>query len=286
MAQEQGFASDNLCVLMSGVVASAMKGFSAKQVEPWVESLNRTSFDGRRIVLSYGLPDETMVYLKRNGFDIFSSEQKVHLFIQRFFDLAVILGDCDADKIIWVDSRDLIFQRNPLDWVEWNQLKPILACSEAVKMGDDDWASQNASAGYPYEWKWLKQKESHCAGCIIGDKKYMLALFHDVFRWSLTSSNKNEPTDQAAYNVLINSPQWQPYVQSVKQEEGLAIQMGTTHAKRGFFGNLLMEPPPLILDDGTVATQNGTPFCIVHQYDRDQALKSVIHGRYASSDGA
>ena len=50
--------------------------------------------------------------------------------------------------------------------------------------------------------------------------------------------------------------------------------MGTTFIKKDFFGDKLMEPTPLVEQDGTVTNQNGEPFTIVHQYDRNPQLKT------------
>ena len=55
--------------------------------------------------------------------------------------------------------------------------------------------------------------------------------------------------------------------------------MGTTFIKKDFFGDKLMGNP-LVEQDGTVTNQNGEPFTIVHQYDRNPQLKQVIHNKY------
>ena len=262
------------------VVISTITKFYPKDIEPWVESLNRSGFSGKRMMIVYDVPQETIDYLKENHFDIFQSQLSHHLFNQRFRDTAMILENYECDRIIWTDIRDVVFQSNPTTWLNKYQEKPIIACSEAVKLGDDDWAQVCAGTSFKLEWNWLQHEESYCAGSICGDKDYIIPLFHNIFRWGITGENSTQAADQPAYNILIKQQQWKDKVQFVKQEEGLAVQMGTTFMKKDFFGDKLMEPTPLVEEDGTVTNQKGEPFTIVHQYDRNPQLKQVIHNKY------
>lgn len=262
------------------VVISTITKFYPKDIEPWVESLNRSGFSGKRMMVVYDVPQETINYLKENHFDIFQSQLSHHLFNQRFRDTAMILENYECDRIIWTDIRDVVFQSNPTTWLNKYQKKPIIACSEAVKLGDDDWAQVCAGTSFKLEWNWLQHEESYCAGSICGDKDYIIPLFHNIFRWGITGENPTQAADQPAYNILIKQQQWKDKVQFVKQEEGLAVQMGTTFIKKDFFGDKLMEPTPLVEEDGTVTNQNGEAFTIVHQYDRNPQLKEVIHEKY------
>lgn len=262
------------------VVISTVTKFYPKDIEPWVESLNRSGFTGKRMVIVYDVPQETITYLKENNFDVFRSHLQHHLFNQRFRDTAVILENYECDRIIWTDIRDVIFQSNPTTWLNRYQEKPIIACSEAVKLGDDDWAQVCAGTSFKLEWNWLQHEESYCAGTILGDKDYIIDLFHNIFRWGITGENPQQAADQPAYNILIKQRQFRDIVQFVKQEEGLAVQMGTTFIKKDFFGDKLMEPTPLVYDSGTVTNQKGEPFCIVHQYDRNNRLREIIQNKF------
>lgn len=262
------------------VVISTITKFYPKDIEPWVESLNKSGFTGKRLVMVYDVPNETIQYLKENNFDIFRSTLHHHLFNQRFRDIAVVLENYECDRIIWTDIRDVIFQSNPTTWLNKYQEKPIIACSEAVKLGDDDWAQVCAGTSFKMEWNWLKNEESYCAGTIMGDREYIIPLFHNIFRWGITGENPAQAADQPAYNILIKQQQWKDKVQFVKQEEGLAVQMGTTFIKKDFFGDKLMEPTPLVTEDGIVTNQNKEPFTIVHQYDRNPQLKEIIHNKF------
>jgi hypothetical protein len=105
-------------------------------------------------------------------------------------------------------------------------------------------------------------------------------LFIDIYRWSLTSANSDQLSDQAAYNVLINLSQFKDIVQKVEQEQGFVTQLGTVWVKKDHFGDKLLEPTPKLEIDGKLVNQEGQSFCIVHQYDRDVKLKELITNRY------
>ena len=252
--------------------------YSKSDIEPWVESIQRSGYTGGKMMLVYDVSQDVINYLKLNHFDVYQSQLNQHIILQRFLDLHHLLKDIDCDRIIWTDVKDVIFQTNPSHWLNKNKTKPIIACSECITFKDDEWAVTNAGTSFPMEWEWLQNKTSHCAGTIAGDKEYIRDLFINIYRWSLTSSNPDQLSDQAAYNVLINQTQYKDIVQFTPQEDGFATQLGTVLIKKDHFGDKLLEPTPIV--DDLIRNQKGEPFVIVHQYDRNPQLKQSIHNMY------
>jgi hypothetical protein len=252
--------------------------YTKSDVEPWVESIQRSGYTGGKMMLVYDVSQDVINYLKLNHFDVYQSQLNQHIILQRFLDLHHLLKDIDCDRIIWTDVKDVIFQTNPSHWLNKNKTKPIIACSECITFKDDEWAVTNAGTSFPMEWEWLQNKTSHCAGTIAGDKEYIRDLFINIYRWSLTSSNPGQLSDQAAYNVLINQTQYKDIVQFTPQEDGFATQLGTVLIKKDHFGDKLLEPTPIV--DDLIRNQKGEPFVIVHQYDRNPQLKQSIHNMY------
>jgi len=66
-------------------------------------------------------------------------------------------------------------------------------------------------------------------------------------------------------------------------EDGWACQLGTTYKPEALvhFKENLVEPSPIIDEDGIVYTSTGKPFVIVHQYNRMPDLTQKIMMRYA-----
>ena len=148
-------------------------------------------------------------------------------------------------------------------------------------MKDDPWACVNSGTSFPMEWEWLQNETSYCAGTIVGDVEFIRDLFINIYRWSMTTSNSDQLSDQAAYNVLINLYPFKDCVQKVTQEEGFVTQLGTVLVKKDEFKDVLLEPTPIVSSDYIVSNQKGEPFCMVHQYDRIPEFKEFIYKKYS-----
>lgn len=262
------------------IIFGCITKYSPTDIKPYVESIEKSGFKGNKMMLVYDIPQETIDYLKSFGWDLFGSTLEEHIIIQRFRDAYKLLENFQNETIIWTDVKDVIFQKDPTSWIEKNMNKEILSLSECIKFKDDDWATVNAGTSFPIEWEWLQNKTSCCAGTIVGKGYALRDLFLEIYHWSKTGSNPGQLADQAAYNILINLNHFKENVQFVKQEEGLATQLGTVLIKKEQFGDTLLEPTPIITDDFVITNQKGEVFPIVHQYDRNRQLKQKVEEKY------
>ena len=245
-----------------------------------VESIEQTGYKGKKVMMVYEVPQETIDYLKSKGWDLYQNELQQHIILQRFRDIYKLLEQFPNEEVIWCDVKDVIFQKDPTDWIELNMDDPILSFSECITMKDDPWACVNSGTSFPLEWEWLQNKVSYCAGTIVGDSDYLKDLFINIYRWSMTSANPDQLSDQAAYNVLINLNPIADSVQKVNQEEGFVTQLGTVLVKKDEFKDVLLEPTPIVDENYIVKNQKGETFCLVHQYDRIPEFKEFIYNKY------
>lgn len=261
------------------IIFGCITKYKPEDIRPYVESIEQSGFKGGKIMLVYDVPQETINYLKSKGWDLYGGELQQHIILQRFRDTYKLLQNFENETIIWTDVKDVIFQKDPTEWLERNMKKEILAFSESITFKDDEWAVVNAGTSFPMEWEWLQHKPSYCAGTIVGKGYSLKDLFLEIYRWSLTPANPQQLSDQAAYNILINLNHFKENVQFVDQEQGFVTQLGTVWIKKEHFGDKLLEPTP-VYDGGKFLNQKGEEFCIVHQYDRDNLLKQQIYERY------
>jgi hypothetical protein len=259
------------------IILGCITKYTPTDIKPYVESIDKSGYDGGKVMLVYDVPTETIEYLKSKGWDLYSGELHQHIILQRFIDSYKLLENYEDETVIWTDVKDVVFQRNPIEWLNTHMGSELMAFSECVHFKDDSWAVVNAGTSYPMEWEWLQHKISYCAGTIVGKGYALKDLFIEIYRWSLTTSNTGQLSDQAAYNVLINLNHFKENVQFVEQEAGFVTQLGTVWVK----GNELpiTEPTP-IYKDGKFYNQNGEEFVIVHQYDRDPKIKQEIINLY------
>lgn len=261
------------------IIFGCITKYSPDDIRPYVESIHQSGFSGRKIMLVYDVPQETIDYLKSKNWELYGSTLQQHIILQRFRDGYTLLESLQDETIIWTDVKDVIFQKDPTNWLNKNMESEILVFSECVKFKDDEWAVVNAGTSFPMEWEWLQNKTSYCAGTIVGKGYALRDLFLEIYRWSMTSSNPQQLSDQAAFNVLINLNHFKENVQFVNQEEGFVTQLGTVFIKKDQFGNKLLEPSP-IYRDKKFYTQSGEEFCLVHQYDRHSQIKELIYKKY------
>jgi hypothetical protein len=265
----------NICII------GCITKYGPDDIRNYVNSIINSGFIGRKIMMVYDVPQSTTSFLKENGWEVYEGELHQHIILQRFFDISNLCDVLTDDVLIWTDVKDVIFQSDPRDWLNKYMYSPILATSETILFKDEEWAVVNAGTSFPVEWSWLQDKISYCAGVIVGKREYMRDLFNEIYRWSLTTSNPEQLSDQAAFNVLINLKHFQNDVQFVEQNSGLVTHMGVSWVKQHTHKNKLTELPPVVTSDGLVCTPDGTPFCIVHQYDRDHHLKLLVNNKYA-----
>ena len=262
---------------MKYTIVGCITKYGIEQIRPFVESIEQSGFKGDKLMLVYEVPQEVIQYLDKKGWLIAQSELQEHIILQRFRDMYQVLHQDETDIIIWVDVKDIIFQKDPTEWLNKWMRRDILAFSESLKFGDEAWARLNAGTSFPMEWEWLQNEEIHCAGTIVGKRDAIRDLFINIYRWSLTTSNPEQLADQAAYNILIHLHQFKDKVQFVKQQEGFAAQLHLKLKK----GDTLPYTEILPNINGIeVKNQKGELYTLVHQYDRNEELKQLIENKY------
>lgn len=263
---------------MKYTIIGCITKYSVDDIKPYVESINKSGFKGEKLMLVYDVSNDVVDYLNKNNWLIAHSETQEHIILQRFRDMYALLHQYNTDVIIWTDVKDVIFQKDPTEWLNKNMKGEILALSESVIMKDEPWACVNSGTSFPMEWELgIKDQISYCAGTIVGKKEAIRDLFIDIYRWSKTTANPQQLSDQAAYNVLIHLNQYKNIVQFVNQEEGLATQLGVVFMRDE--NQKITEPKP-IYKEGKFYNQIGEEFCIVHQYDRNEIIKKEIKNLY------
>lgn len=262
---------------MKYTIVGCITKYGVEQIKPFVESIERSGFSGEKLMLVYDVTQDTLDYLNDKGWILVQSEPQQHIILQRFRDMYQILHQYETDVIIWVDVKDIIFQKDPTEWLNKWMRRDILAFSESLKFGDEEWARLNAGTSFPMEWEWLQNEQIYCAGTIVGKRDAIRDLFIDIYRWSLTTSNPEQLADQAAYNILIHLNQFKDKVQFVKQQEGFAAQL---HLKLKKGDTLPYTEVLPTIDGDVIKNEKGELYTLVHQYDRNEELKKIIENKY------
>ena len=135
------------------IILGCITKYKPEDIKPFVESIEQTGYKGKKVMMVYEVPQETIDYLKSKGWDLYQNELQQHIILQRFRDIYKLLEQFPNEEVIWCDVKDVIFQKDPTDWIELNMDDPILSFSECITMKDDPWACVNSGTSFPLEWE-------------------------------------------------------------------------------------------------------------------------------------
>jgi hypothetical protein len=263
------------------------------KIKYWVNSINESGFTGDKVMILMNCDKETVSKVSDAGFDIigfgqddkgnlvYNSNMMVH--VERFYHIYQHLKSKDYRYVITTDVKDVIFQKNPSEWLEINLPEgqaDLVFSSESIKYKDEPWGDQNLRETFGTQiYEDFKDNIIYNVGVLAGRGYAMKDLMMNIFASCLGRPIKI--CDQSTFNFLISQ---HPYLKTsmyAQSEDGWACQLGTTAdpSKIEQFRPFLLEPSPKMEGD-KVATSTGIEYTIVHQYDRVPEWRKVIEEKY------
>jgi len=282
---------------MKDLIVGAADKYTWEQVKPWAVSARECGFEGEVALFVYRCDVERFVEEARQlDIDIYPintnnlgqpivHEQKGRDTIchqLRFFHLWLFLSSEDAYNyryVITTDTRDVIFQRNPVKWLDGvlTQIDQFVAPSEGITYHDEPWGADNLKNGFgPYVYVENEGSEIYNVGTIAGYAPAIRDL--SLILYSM-GEGRYIPNDQSSFNLLVNGDLFN--VIRASHDSGWACQCGTTadpEKIERFRPHLLCREP--IFKDGKAYTPDETLYYLLHQWDRVPELKSAICQRY------
>jgi hypothetical protein len=272
------------------LIIGAFKNYSFETIKPWVQSINECGFKGDKVIISIGSSRETNSKLADAGFTVIDapSQARMGFHMERFLHIYNFLQaqGINYRYVITTDVRDVIFQKNPSDWIESNiEDKKMIAVSESIKIKNEHWNRQNIINAFgEFFYEGVSNQDVFNVGTLAGTSEYIMDLCGMLYQ--LSANRPDWVADQAAYNILLN---WQPYkdqTKFVRLNSGWSCNLHVTNkpGEKEHFAPFILEEPP-IFEDGFVkdgATKE--PFYIVHQYDRDPVLFNFYKEKYKVED--
>jgi hypothetical protein len=272
------------------LIIGAFKNYNFETIKPWIQSINECGFKGDKVIVSIGSSKETNSKLANAGFIVIDapSQARMGFHMERFLHIYNFLkvNGSNYRYVITTDVRDVIFQKDPIEWIENNiGDKKMVAISESIKIKDEHWNRQNiinAFGGFFYDG--VQNQDVYNVGTLAGTSEYIKDLCGMLYQ--LSANRPDWVADQAAYNILLN---WQPYKNETKFVsliDGWSCNLHVTNkpGEKEHFAPFILEPVPFFEDglmkDGTTKV----PFSIVHQYDRDPVLAKFYKDKYKVED--
>jgi len=241
---------------MKDLVISAVANYTPDKIRLYVESLNRSGFEGDKVMICYNLPEETFSYLRNNGWECYKGELMGHPHMKRLIDIWWFLEN-DSRKwnhIITTDVRDVVFQSNPSEWLSNNLTKEILIASECVDYQNESWGQKNIHEGYGgIFWDWIKDKIIGNVGIMAGKYDSIKNLI--MLNWLVSQAGDTQHfTDQSSLNLIIHNSLIKD---KIDLNSNFCLQVGTLNKE-----------------------YNLTEYCLIHQYDRNPSINQYVVNQY------
>ncbi len=280
---------------MQDCVIGAITGYKYDQVKYWVNSLNRSGFQGAKILVCYNIDRETLDQLNVQGIQCALigddgnggsryDQKNFNIVVERFYHYWVLLKTVLQERfryIIATDVKDVIFQQNPSTVIEkliGSQYLYLLS-SESLRYRDEPWGNNNLyqSFGPTIHSVHTNNAIVNC-GVLAGNGLAMTDLFLNLFLATGKAPNHvpgGGGPDQAALNILMNSHPYCAHTYVASTLETWACQLGTQGDPRKIesFAPHLLHPLPQFKAGEYVSPVSGEPYAICHQWDRMEALK-------------
>lgn len=280
---------------MKDLIITFATNFNFDQLKPFILSANEKSKDSEKVILLFNADSETVKKIEENNFSIISptpkkpdgsfeyTNTKIHMNVERFGHIWANLRNLKNKYryILALDSRDLIFQKDPFIYIDKilsiNKNINFIASSETAIYKDETFFNApNFYYSYgPSAFDHIKDNFIYNAGTIAGRSESVIDLFSFIFFMSVNNAVPNP--DQAAYNFILSLEPFKSMTYFCGSEEGWAAQLGMTLKEHI---DKRKEPLP-IWKHNKLFTNDGTKqFYILHQYDRIPEIENYYKNKY------
>lgn len=277
---------------MKDLIIGCSTNYDWEKLKYWINSINQSGFEGEKVLILMNCDKETVLKVNDAGFKIVGFQQdennnlyyqsSIPVHVERFLHIYDYIRKAGPFRyVVTTDVKDVIFQQNPMEYIEKNiGDNNLIFSSESMLYKDEPWGDNNLLETFgPYIHNLFKTNEIYNVGVLGGTGEAMRDLAMNIF---VSCSNRPiKICDQSTFNFMISQHPYTDTSVYTKSESGWACQLGTTvdPSKISAFKPLLLEPSP-IFTDNQVTTSMGEPYYIVHQYDRVPEWKKVIEAKY------
>jgi hypothetical protein len=180
----------------------------------------------------------------------------------------------EYSAVLLIDSRDVIFQRNPLEDFEGGLLAGLENCAIENQPQNCEWL-QKVYGGSPEVLNELWPKKVICSGVTLGTTTQVLSyldLMCAEFMEQLPRLAYIEYLDQAVHNKVLHGRRHNLDLQLTDNSKGSIVHLATSDLSE--------------FDDdwsNGLRVKDGQVVSIVHQYDRHPELMRILLARLESN---
>lgn len=275
------------------IVIGAVTNYTPQYIRPWINSLEKSGFEGGKVLLCYNIDRQTVNWLQSKGVEtcVFSQDpdgnavyqkeqQHWNIVVERFFHywqlFRFVLKQHTFRYIIATDVKDVIFQTNPSVFLEdednFSRDQSLLLSSENLTYENEPWGFNNLmqSFGKVIHARYEDREIVNC-GVLAGRHQAMVDLFLNI-ALLCNGTSPHVPggggPDQAALNIL---KELDSYKRSAEISHYFSAQLGTTgdpSKMETFKGHHIYGVLPEWNGEYFIDSFRNDKYPIVHQWDR------------------
>jgi len=260
--------------MKKNLIIGAAHNYEYDAIKFWINSINRSGFDGDKVLILFDGTQELIDAVLAQGFVVknipMNKDMAVH--VLRFLSIYdhIHVNEHLYDNVITTDVRDVVFQYDPMIWLNKNLIdgKELVVSSECLRYKDEPWGNNNLMETYgPFIYERFKNNVIFNVGILAGKA----ALIKDLCL-TIVLNCVNRPVkicDQAVFNITIQNEIYAKQTYFARVADGWAANLGTLADERKMhhFRPNLLELEPIFVDN-ELRTYNNKKICVVHQYDR------------------
>ena len=157
---------------MKDLIIGTSTNYDWSKLKYWVNSINASGFEGDKVLVLLNCDRETVKKVIDAGFIVVAGQKDsegnlVHqsaipVHVERFLFMHNFLTTRDYRYIITTDVKDVVFQHNPIEYIEKNlhEDKDLIFASESLRYIDEPWGNQNLFETYGnYIYEQYKKNE-------------------------------------------------------------------------------------------------------------------------------
>lgn len=278
------------------LVIGFVKNYGPHHVHNWVFSLKRSGYVGDIVLVDYTPNDEMWNFCHQNNVRYMEHSEPPspsrNICVDRFLALHLILTDSmkfgvNYRYVITTDVRDVIFQKNPIDYLlrlngDYDDREMVFS-TEGITYENEPWSYNNMRLSFGNDaLSMMKNYPIINAGVIAGRHEPLTKLCLSIYLMCVGRpafiSGGGGP-DQSALNILIRTLDTESL--RLSNECPWVAQIGTMLDPSKDFSKVRIDNGIDFDSEGYVSTVYGERFHVVHQYDRNPELKNLIDERYA-----
>lgn len=278
---------------MKDLIIGGASNYDWSVLKYWINSINKSGFQGDKVLVLMNCDKHTAKKVNDAGFKVIAFKQNDNgdlvypdtgraPHVERFLHIYDYLQKNEYRYVITTDVKDVVFQKNPIDFIEKNLTadKNLIFSSESMLYKDEPWGNQNLLETYgEMIHDRFKNNEIYNVGVLAGRGHAMRDLMLSIF--VATQGRPIPICDQSTFNFMVSMSPYKETSLYMKSENGWACQLGTTADPTKFeqFKSFLLEAQPKMLN-GEITTSEENSYSIVHQYDRVPFWRETIEAKY------